>query len=92
MGQFNLESRDLEGWTLAHASWYGHTAVVSCLAGLEDVEQDVTDSTGKTLRMAAQYNEDRIMLALLGSFGLRIDEPLPLTLKDFLHIVRFVLR
>jgi hypothetical protein len=41
------------------------------------------------LQKAAQDNY-RIMLALLGSFDLRINEPLPLTPKDILHIVGFV--
>ncbi|CAH0019562.1 unnamed protein product [Clonostachys rhizophaga] len=88
----DINSRDHLGRTpLFLAVRNGRYEVVNYLCNRADVEQDVTDSTGKTLRMAAQDNEDRIMLALLGSFGLRIDEPLPLTLKDVLHIVGFVI-
>ncbi|KAK7211897.1 hypothetical protein V2G26_019075 [Clonostachys chloroleuca] len=49
MGQFNLESRDLEDWTpLAHAAWYGHSAVVSFLADLEGVDVNSGDHLGRT--------------------------------------------
>lgn len=67
------------------------SGVVHRLCKKADVEQDVMDSIGNTLRMAAQNNEDLTMLAILGSFNLQIEEPPSLTVRDFLHLAGFVI-
>jgi ankyrin repeat protein len=88
----DVNSRDYLGRTpLFLAVINGRYDVVYYLCNRADVEQGVIDSTGQTLRMAAQDNEDRIMLVLLGSFNLRTEEPLLLAARDFLHIAGFVI-
>lgn len=88
----DINSRDHLGQTLLFLAVINRRYnIVHYLYNRADIEQGIINSTEQTLRIAAQDNEDRIILVLLGSFNLHTEEPLPLAARDFLHITGFII-